>query len=160
MGWVLFPLNVTGILTSMFCGYDFIWERWTVNSFRWYCGLNVTPPPRRGSGIRTHVHHGCGVWGGCGTFRGGDLWRSSSRKLGLEALWLDNTCSSHSASWLWTHATSHLLVPIAIPSRSTACVFPALVDGSPLELWAKITLFVFKLPLSGYFTRQQKNSLF
>lgn len=102
VGWVLFPLNVTDILTSMFCGYDFIWERWTVNSFRWYCGLNVTPPPRRGSGIRTHVHHGCGVWGGCGTFRGGDLWRSSSRKLGLEALRLDNTCSSHSASWLWT----------------------------------------------------------
>lgn len=32
------------------------------------------------------------------------------------------------------NATSHLLVPIAIPSRSTACVFPALVDGSPLEL--------------------------
>lgn len=32
------------------------------------------------------------------------------------------------------NTTSHLLVPNAIPSRSTACVFPALVDGSPLEL--------------------------
>lgn len=32
------------------------------------------------------------------------------------------------------NVTSPLMVPIAIPSQSTAYVFPALVDGSPLEL--------------------------
>lgn len=158
MGWILFPLTVSDILTSMFYGYDFIWERWPANSFQWYCGLNVTPPSQ-GSGIRTHVHHGRGGWGSCGTYRGGDLWRSSHKSWALRLYGLTALLVFSLILGYGHNATSHLLVPIAISSRSTACVFPALVDGSPLELWAKITLFFLKLPLLGYFTQQHKNSL-
>lgn len=92
--------GLNSVSSHCYCGYDFIWERWTVNSFRWYCGLNVTPP--RGSGIRTPFYSWWWCLRGCGTFRGGYLWRSSSQKLGFEALWPDGTSSSYSASWLWT----------------------------------------------------------
>lgn len=106
-----------------------------MNSFRWYCGLNVTPAPL--PEVRTLEHMFTmvvvfeGVVGPLGVETFEEVTHESwaLRLYGLTVLPVPTLLPGYGHN-----VTSHLLVPIAIPSRSTACVFPALVDGSRLEL--------------------------